>query len=226
MQYLSKFAISFFLILTITFTGVVKPATALTIARPIAQVSTVVKPATALSIDFNADNEPSELYDTAKKVGQTAMAIVSATSAAAGLSGGAGIMSSLAGAGAIVGGGAIAGISVLSAGPTAVTTMLIDQVLRDDENLASNEREARAVGRRMTTVGATAATAGAASAIATAGSVTGLSAAGITSGLAAIGTTVGGGMAAGATITIAAPAVAAAAVGYGGYQIWKQLSKD
>ncbi len=104
--------------------------------------------------------------------------------------------------------------------------MLMDQALRDDENLDSREREARAVGRTMTTVGATAATAGTVSAIAAAGSVTGLSAAGITSGLAAIGTTVGGGMAAGATLTIAAPAVAAAAVGYGGYQIWKHLSKD
>ncbi|WP_199348878.1 RNA polymerase subunit sigma-24 [Microcoleus sp. FACHB-SPT15] len=207
MQGLFKVAISLFLVIIFTFT-------------------TVVKPATALSIDFNVDNESMELYETAKKVGQTAIAITSATSAAAGLSGGAGIMSSLAGAGAVVGGGAIAGIGVLGAGPTAVTTMLMDQVLRDDENLASSEREARAVGRRMTAVGATAASAGAASAIAVSGSVTGLSAAGITSGLAAIGTTVGGGMAAGATITIAAPAVAAAAVGYGGYQIWKQLSKD
>lgn len=46
------------------------------------------------------------------------------------------------------------------------------------------------------------------------------SAAGITSGLATIGATVGGG-ATGVIVTVAAPAVTAAVVGYGAYQFYK-----
>ncbi len=53
-----KVATSLFLVIIFTFT-------------------TVVKPATALSIDFNGDNDPTELYETAKKVGQTAIAKLS-----------------------------------------------------------------------------------------------------------------------------------------------------
>lgn len=219
MQHLSKLAISLFLVLTLTFTAVVKPATAL-------ELDKFDEYTQAISDIYSENNEQTELHKTVKKVGQTVAAIVSATAASAGLSGGAGIMSGLASAGAVMGGGAVAGIGVLGAGPTAVTTMVIDEVLKDNENLSNGEREARAVGRTMTNVGATAATLGTASAIATAGSVAGVSAAGITSGLAAIGATVGGGMAAGAAITIAAPAVGAAAVGYGSYEIWKWLSKD
>lgn len=135
-------------------------------------------------------------------------------------------MSGLAGAGAIVGGGAVAGIGVLGAGPAAVTTMVMDRVLKDDENLTNNERQARAIGRAMTTAGAAAATAGSVSTIAAVGSVSGLGAAGITSGLATIGGVVGGGMAAGAVVTIAAPAVTAVAAGYGAYRIGKWLSED
>ena len=59
--------------------------------------------------------------------------------------------------------------------------------------------------------------------IATAGSVAGLSGAGVTSGLAAIGSVVGGGMGAGIAITVAAPAVVAASVGYGAYKIWQWM---
>ncbi|PSM48498.1 hypothetical protein C7Y66_14205 [Chroococcidiopsis sp. CCALA 051] len=77
----------------------------------------------------------------------------------------------------------------------------------------------------MTTAGAVAGTAGAVGTVAAAGSVAGLSAAGITSGLAAVGATVGGGMAAGVVITVAAPAVAAAAIGYSAYSLWKWLSE-
>jgi hypothetical protein len=143
---------------------------------------------------------------------------------AAGLSG-AGIMSGLATVGGVVGGGAVAGIGVLGMAPAAITTLAMNRVLEDDEILTSDEREARAVGRTMTTVGAAAGTAGAVGAVAAAGSVAGLSAAGITSGLAAVGATVGGGMAAGVAITVAAPAVAAAAVGYGAYCFWKWISE-
>lgn len=150
--------------------------------------------------------------------------VVSAAGAAAGLSG-AGIMSGLATVGGVVGGGAVAGIGALGMAPAAITTLAMNSVLEDNENLTSEEREARAVGRTMTTVGAAAGTAGAVGAVAAAGSVAGLSAAGITSGLAAVGATVGGGMAAGVAITVAAPAVAAAAVGYGAYCFWKWISE-
>lgn len=210
MQYLSKLLVSLFLVFTLTFTAVVKPAT----AQPI-----------AIFDGYNGNNE-ADLYGTARKVGQTVIGVISATGAAAGLSGGAGIMSSLAGAGAVVGGGAVAGIGVLGAGPTAVTTMVMDHLLKNDDSLSSRENQARAIGRTMTNLGATGTTAGVAMAIASGGSVTGLSAAGITSGLAAIGATVGGGMAAGAVITATAPAAAAVAVGYGSYLVWKCLSKD
>jgi hypothetical protein len=150
--------------------------------------------------------------------------VIGAAGTAAGLSG-AGVMSGLATVGGVVGGGAVAGIGVLGAAPGLVTKVAMDQVLKDDKSLSDGEREARAVGRTMTTVGAAAGTLGAAGAVAATGSVAGLSAAGITSGLAAIGGTVGGGMVAGAAITVAAPAAAAAAVGYGAYRVWKWLSE-
>jgi hypothetical protein len=50
--------------------------------------------------------------------------------------------------------------------------------------------------------------------------VPGLSAAGITSGLFAIGGAVGGGMVSGVVLTIGAPAVLAAGVGYGIYRLF------
>ncbi|MCW5315789.1 NC domain protein [Nostoc sp. KVJ3] len=125
--------------------------------------------------------------------------------------------------GASVSGAAVAGIGALGMAPAAITTLAMNRVLEDDENLTSEEREARAVGRTMTTVGAAAGTAGAVGAVAAYGTVAGLSATGITSGLAAVGATVGGGMAAGVAITVAAPAVAAAAVGYGAYCFWKWI---
>jgi Lecithin retinol acyltransferase len=149
--------------------------------------------------------------------------IVGTTGAAVGLSG-AGIMSGLAIVGGIVGGGAVAGVSVLGAVPGLIAKVAMDQVLQDDENLTPDERSAREVGRTMTTVGAIAGSAGAVGAIAACGSVAGLSAAGITSGLATVGSIVGGGMTAGVAITVAAPAVAAASVGFGAYTIWKWIS--
>ena len=152
------------------------------------------------------------------------LGVVSAA-AAAGLSGGAGIMSGLATVGGVVGSGAVGGIGLLGAAPAAITKVAMDQVLKDDESLPDDEREARAFGRNMTTVGAVAGTAGAVGTVAAAGSVAGLSAAGITSGLAAVGATVGGGMVAGVAITVAAPAAAAAAFGYGAYQFWKWISE-
>jgi hypothetical protein len=150
--------------------------------------------------------------------------VVSATGAAAGLSG-AGIMSGLATVGGVVGGGAVAGVGVLAAAPALITTAAMSQVFREDESLPAKENEARRVGQAVTTASAVVGTVGTAGVIATAGSVAGLSAAGITSGLAAVGATVGGGMVMGVAITAAAPAVAAAAVGFGAYEVWKWLSE-
>jgi hypothetical protein len=101
----------------------------------------------------------------------------------------------------------------------------MSQVFREDESLPAKENEARRVGQAVTTASAVVGTVGTAGVIATAGSVAGLSAAGITSGLAAVGATVGGGMVMGVAITAAAPAVAAAAVGFGAYEVWKWLSE-
>jgi Lecithin retinol acyltransferase len=154
----------------------------------------------------------------------TSLGIVSATGIEVGLSG-VGIMSGLATIGELVSGGAVAGIVVMGAVPGIVTKIAMDQVLKDETSLPGEERAAREVGRNMTTAGAVAGTASAVGVIAASGSVAGLSAAGITSGLAAVGGVVGGGMAAGVVITVAAPAVVAAAVGYGAYEIWKQFVK-
>lgn len=159
------------------------------------------------------------------------LGVVGAAGAAAGLSG-AGIMSGLATVGGVVGGGAVAGIGALGLAPAAITSLAMNKVLEDSEHLSSDEREARAVGRTMTTVGAAAGTAGAVGAVAAAGSVAGLSAGGITSGLAAVGApaaaVVGGlvsPMVAGVAVTVAAPAVAAAAIGYGAYKFWRWISE-
>ncbi|MBZ4414682.1 lecithin retinol acyltransferase family protein [Myxococcus sp. XM-1-1-1] len=148
--------------------------------------------------------------------------VVSATGVVAGLSG-AGIMSGLGAVGGAVGAGAIGGLGVLAAAPIAVTSIAMNQVLRDDPSLPEDEREARKTGRTATVIGGVTGVGGSVAAISVAGTVSGLSAAGITSGLAAIGGTVGGGMVAGVAVTVAAPAAAAAAIGYGAYRFIKWL---
>jgi hypothetical protein len=181
------------------------------------------------SEDFNvreaadAVNETIEFIHntkTAVKVAQGMGAAVAVGGATAGLSGGASIMAGLA----AIGGSAVGGIGVLGVAPTAAATMMMNQVLEDDDRLSDQERDARAVGRTATKVGAVVGTAAPVVAISTFGSVAGLSGAGITSGLAAIGGTVGGGMGAGIAITVAAPAVVAAGVGYGAYKIWQWMT--
>ena len=174
--------------------------------------------------------------DTANDVIQVAHNATTATKLAQGLSagvavsgagvaaGGAGMMSGLAAVGSVVGGGAVAGIGILGAAPVAATQAIMNNVLADDATLPTEERDARAVGRTMTTVGALAGAAGTVGTISAAGSVAGLSGAGITSGLAAIGSVTGGGMVAGAAIAVAAPAVAAASIGYGAYKIWQWMT--
>lgn len=144
---------------------------------------------------------------------------VSAAGTVAGLSG-SGIMSGLAAAGGLAGGGAVAGIVVLGAAPALATTGTMMYVMRDDPALPETEREARKVGKVATVAGAAGGSAASVAAITAAG-ISGVAAPGITTGLASIGGVVGGGMAAGVVITVAAPAVGAAAVGLGSYQLWK-----
>jgi hypothetical protein len=163
--------------------------------------------------------------------GAIATATVGATSGVVGAVGltagvsGAGIMSALGTAGSAVG-GAASGPAVLAALPAAVSVGVTHIALRDDESLPEDERAARREGRWASVAGAGGAMAGGVGAISAAGSVSGLSAAGITSGLAAIGGTVGGGMLAGTTVVVAAPAVAAAAVGTGVYLLGRRFRQS
>jgi hypothetical protein len=146
---------------------------------------------------------------------------VSAAGSAAGLSG-AGVMSGLA---AIGPAGAIGGLASLAAIPAVVTNVAVSKTLKDDESLPSDERNLRSAGRMAAKVGTAAGAVGTVGTISAAGTTVGLSATGITSGLAAVGGTVGGGMVAGVAISVAAPAVAAAAAGWGLYKIGKWLKK-
>ncbi len=150
---------------------------------------------------------------------------VSATGAAAGLSG-PGIMSGLATIGGAVGGGAVTGIVVVGVAPAVLTTgAIMMYVLKDDPILHQAEREARKAGRVATVASALGGALASVGAVAATGTVSGLSAAGVTSGLAAVGAMVGGGMTAGVLITAAAPAVAASAIGYGSYRLWNRMRK-
>jgi len=153
--------------------------------------------------------------------GVASRAAIAGAGSVAGLSG-SGVMSGLAAVGGTVGGGAVAGIGVIAgAGGLSAASLINSTVLADNEALDTDERESRAAGRKATYAGAAAGTAGGVAAVSAMGTTAGLSAAGITSGLAAVGGTVGGGMAAGAAITAAAPVAAAAAVGYGLYKAVK-----
>ena len=131
---------------------------------------------------------------------------------------GPGIMSGLAAYGRLVGGGTVAGLVVLSAAPGLISVAIMNRALRPDDDLPHGERVARTVGRAGSAVGAIAGSAGAVAAVSALG-FPGLSAAGISSGLATIGAAVGGGMAAGTMIAVAAPAAAAAVLGYLIYRV-------
>jgi hypothetical protein len=158
-------------------------------------------------------------------IGLAARGLVAASGPVVGLSG-PGVMGGLATAGATVGGGVVAGIAVLGAVPGAAMASLVNNtVLADNPTLEIDERNSRAVGRAASYVGAGAGTLGSVAAVSVAGAIPGLSAAGITSGLAAVGGSIGGGMAAGVVVATAAPAAAAAALGYGAYKVARWLLK-
>ncbi|SDS78607.1 Lecithin retinol acyltransferase [Nocardioides scoriae] len=147
--------------------------------------------------------------------------VVAGLGVTAGLSG-PGIMSGLAAAGSAVG-GAASGPAVLAALPAVVSIGITNVALRDDETLPPSERASRRDGRWASVAGAGGAMAGGIGAISAAGTVSGLSGAGIASGLAGIGALAGGGMAAGTAVVVAAPAVAAAAIGTGVYLAGRKL---
>jgi hypothetical protein len=142
-------------------------------------------------------------------------------SSAAGLAGGAALMNGAASVGVLPFlGAAVGGIATtgLAAGGVAAYAMR-KTLLAEKDGQSEEEKEALSVGRAASIAGVAAGAAGTVAAISAAGTVSGLSAAGITSGLAAIGGTVGGGMATGAALGVAAPAVAAVSVGYGAYKL-------
>ena len=209
------------LVVTIALTGFIKP---------------VYADSSNLGFTANSQEEESSINDygvieladhlsDAVDMGKWMLAGVTGWNGFSALSGGAAMITGLAGAGSVVGGGAVAGIGVLGTAPVVAAQAVMDKVLRDDDRLPSEEREARGVGRAMIAVGTVAGTTGTVGTIAAAGSVAGLSGAGITSGLAAIGSVVGGGMSAGIAVTVAAPAVATVAISYGAYKIWQYLTK-
>jgi hypothetical protein len=150
--------------------------------------------------------------------------LVGSAGLVAGLSG-PGIMSGLAAYGALIGGGAIAGMMLLSAVPGLASVTIINHALREDDDLPANERAARSAGRAGSLAGAIAGSIGSVAAVNALG-FPGLSAAGISSGLAAIGSAFNGGMAAGTICVIAAPAIAAAILGYAAYRLVMWLSAD
>lgn len=139
---------------------------------------------------------------------------------------GAGIMSNLAVAGSMIGGGAVAGVGILAAAPAAAAVAIANNTLlkpRDGDDDA--ERLAKSAGRMGNVAGAAAGLGGSIAAISSAGTVGGLSATGITSGLAAIGSIVGGGMAAGTVIAIAAPTAVAVGIAFGSYHATRALRR-
>lgn len=148
-----------------------------------------------------------------------ATSTVASAGTVAGLSG-SGVMSGLA---AIGPGGAIGGLATLAVGPAVLSNKIMNNILKDDDCLIEDERDSRMAGRVATKLGTAIGAGTALSAVSGAGAVAGLSGAGITSGLAAIGGTVGGGMVAGTAIVATAPAVVAAAAGYGVYRFAKWL---
>jgi choline-glycine betaine transporter len=85
----------------------------------------------------------------------------------------------------------------------------------DSVDMTDKDKNAAVAGAAGTVAGA----AGSVGTVAAAGTVTGLGATGITSGLAAIGGVVGGGMATGLAITVAAPLV----IGGAAYGLYKWL---
>jgi hypothetical protein len=206
------------LIVSITLTGIMKPAYADSINSEFTSNNQQMENSTD---EQDANNLLEHVKDAVNAL-KGITAGVAGLTGSTGLSGGAAIMTRLAAAGTVVGGGVVAGIGALGMAPEIVVEEVMNRtILRDDDRLPPKERQAREVGRNMANLAGNVSAAGT---IAAAGSVIGLSGSGITSGLAAIGALIGGGMSAGIVLTVAAPSVAAIAVGCGFYQFWQLVN--
>jgi hypothetical protein len=106
-------------------------------------------------------------------------------------------------------GSVVAGVGVLATAGAVVGAGSMCLAFRDRQCLPADERAARTAGR-VGSVGGGALGVGAVLYSVGALGVSGYSAAGLSSGLAALGTPLGGGMAAGVTVAVAAPAILAA----------------
>jgi hypothetical protein len=152
--------------------------------------------------------------EVVKSISATSAAVRAATGLTVAATSGAGITSGLAAAGGVVGGGMAMGPSVLAAGPAYAGAKIINEtIFKDQPDLSSVERNARAAGRIATEIGAVAGVAGT-------GFVTvagGASGAAIMSTLASIGGVVGGGAIAGTAILAIAPIAVAGGIGFGIY---------
>lgn len=154
--------------------------------------------------------------------GRIGTVILTGVGAASGLSGGAAMMKGLAAAGTVLG-GAIGGIATAGVGLGLATAVTVNKtLLASSDNHSEDEAVSRKIGRTASIASVAGTTAATVAAVSAAGAVPGLSAAGITSGLAAIGGTVGGGMAAGMAMSVAAPAAVAVGLGYGVYKVAQQ----
>lgn len=131
--------------------------------------------------------------------------LVTATGDAPALSG-PNLMSGLKTIGA---GSVITGVGVLATAGAAVGAASMCVAFRDRQSLPADERAARAAGRIGGVAGGAVGVAGVVYSVGALG-VSGYSAAGLSSGLAALGTPLGGGMAAGVAVAVAAPAILAA----------------
>lgn len=157
----------------------------------------------------------------AVKVGKTvaagSAAVLSATGLTVAATSGAGIASGLAAAGGVVGGGMAVGPAVLAGGPAYLAAQGLNQTLfKKEDGLSEKENDARSAARKATNIGAFAGVAGTGAAVVAGGA----SGAAIMGTLATVGGVVGGGAIAGTAVLVAAPAVIAAAAGYGIYRWW------
>ena len=132
--------------------------------------------------------------------------------------GGAAVMQALTvfGSGVVVGTGAISAMNGMAGAEIVNNTLL-----KDDPNLPMSERDARSAGRTGSYAGAAGAAATTTAVVMSAGS-----AAGVASTLATIGGTLGGGMAVGAGVLVAAPAVVAAGAGMAVYALYRVCIGD
>jgi hypothetical protein len=119
-------------------------------------------------------------------------------------------------AGDITSGAAV--IAVAAASGLGTAYAVNKHLLKDDDLLDRDTRDARRTGRIASYLGGTVGAGGTVTAVCLAGEV-GLGAAGVTSGLTAVGTIFGGGAIAGAGVVLIVPGLAALTFAYAGYKV-------